>query len=281
MATIGELLPRLTRRLSAQSETAYLDSQVLLVRLFHQGRAWVLAHPEMMLSPEQEQILQEQVARLENGEPLPYVLGSWEFFGREFGLTPAVLIPRPETELLVETALSWLQTHPGKRSACDIGTGSGIIAVSLAVEIPDLHILAIDLSAEALEVARHNASRHGVMNQIDFLCNDLLAGVDATFDLICANLPYIPSRDLPQLNVSRNEPALALDGGPDGLALIRRLLAQAPGRLLPGGILLMEIEARQGEAAARLADQSFPGSSIRIFPDLSGRDRLLVVEYSP
>ncbi len=240
----------------------------------------MLAHPEIPLTSEQESILETQLNRLVNSEPLPYVLGCWEFFGREFELTPNVLIPRPETELLVEQTLDWLRAHPGRRLACDVGTGSGCIAVSLAASIPDLHVLAIDISIEALQVARQNAFHHNVATRIDFLRNDLLAGVDSHFDLICANLPYIPSSDLQQLAVFRHEPSLALDGGPDGLALIRHLLAQAPERLLPGGLLLMEIEARQGPAVIDLAKRAFPGSSIRLLQDLSGRDRLLVVEYS-
>jgi release factor glutamine methyltransferase len=281
LATLGEALSSLTRRLAPLSETASLDSQVLLARLFHQGRAWLLAHPEVPLNSDQEAIIQAQLDRLLGGEPLPYVLGSWEFFGREFQLTPDALIPRPETELLVEQALDWLRAHPDRRFACDVGAGSGCIAISLAASIPDLQVLAVDISEEALQVARQNALLHDVAARIDFLRNDLLAGIDSRFDLICANLPYIPTSDLQQLAVFGREPSLALDGGPDGLALIRRLLVQAPERLLPGSLLLMEIEAGQGTAVASLAEQAFPTSPIRLLQDLSGRDRLLVVEYSP
>jgi release factor glutamine methyltransferase len=278
LSPLVDLQRVLCQQLSLLSETPVLDAQVLISRVSGKPRSWVLAHPEASLSPEQVAVLQGYLQRLHSGESLPHVLGEWEFYDLTFSLTPDVLIPRPETELLVEQALKWLGNARPNRLACDVGTGSGCIAVTLAVHVPDLRLLALDVSLSALQVAAANAERHSVSAQIDFIQNDLLKGVGGHFDLICANLPYIPSEKLRCLPVYGREPALALDGGPDGLDLIRRLLSSAPGNLAHGGLLLLEIEASQGEAALELARQTFPTSNPRILADLAGMDRLLVVE---
>ena len=170
------------------------------------------------------------LARLESGQPLPYVLGAWEFYGLTFELTPDVLIPRPETELLVEQALEWLADRPAPLLAADVGTGSGCIAISLAVHAPQLRLLASDLSWPALQVARSNLARHRVEGQISLLQCDLLPPLSLPFDLLVANLPYIPSPVLPGLKLSLSEPPLALDGGLDGLDFIRRSAARGGSR---------------------------------------------------
>jgi release factor glutamine methyltransferase len=285
---IETALQQYTRRLASTSETASLDVQVLVGHVLRQPRAWVLAHPEWTLQPEAAQALEAAIARLEGGEPLPYILGHWEFFGLDFLVSPAVLIPRPETELLVETAMGWLQGRtyqPGGRPvfAADVGTGSGCIAVSLAVHIASLRIVATDRSLPALSIARQNARRHAVIERIDFVQCDLLSAFPCSpnpvyIDLICANLPYIPASSLPGLAVARREPLLALDGGVDGLESIRNLLHQAPARLAPGGLVLLEIEAGQGEAAYRLAGRAFPDAEVQLLPDLTGRDRVIRIE---
>jgi len=275
--TIGARLKTLTAYLQGKSETPALDAQTLFAHILKRPRAWLLAHPEVHLTASQLAALEKAIARLQAGQPLPYILGEWEFFGLTFEVTPAVLIPRPETELLVERALRWLQTHPGRRCAAEVGTGSGCMAVSLAVHTPDLHVFATDLSFPALRVARRNIGRHRVTDRVHTVCGDLLTPFPYTFDLILANLPYIPSTTLRQLEVYRREPTLALDGGPDGLDLIRRLLEQAPRRLAPGGLLLLEIEASQGKTAASLAANAFAEAEIHVHPDLAGRDRLLEI----
>jgi release factor glutamine methyltransferase len=291
---VPETLQRIALQLESLSESAALDAQVLLAHVMGVSRAWVLAHPEAEISHRQRQALQSAVERLQGGEALPYVIGHWEFFGLDFALSRDVLIPRPETELLVEQGLTWLRTHPGRRWAADVGTGSGCIAISLAALIPALHVLATDLSPAALKVAQFNASKHAVADRIHFFCADLLdiqlpAHSDqpsafrppARFqpiDLIAANLPYIPSERLENLEVARREPRLALDGGVDGLDLVRRLLRQAPGMLAPGGMLLMEIDAAYGETARGLAQATFPEAEIGVLRDLAGLDRLVVVE---
>jgi release factor glutamine methyltransferase len=262
------------------SDTPGLDSQVLLAQVLERPRAWVMAHPQAELNEVQSERLQSMLQRLEAGEPLPYVIGHWEFYGLDFQLNSAVLIPRPETELLVDQARAWLQANPMRNRAADVGTGSGCIAVSLAVHHPVLRVTATDVSATALRIARENATRHGVAKRIDFVQADLLAALRQPFDLICANLPYIPSAELKKLGIFEREPSLALDGGSDGLALIRRLLAQAEPRLAPGGLLLVEIEASQGGQVLSLAGKSFPAARSVVLADLAGRQRLLRVELS-
>lgn len=278
MASPTRLVDQIKERLSGVSESSALDAQVLLAHILGCPRSWVLSHPEISLSPEQSIDLENRLARLESGEPLPYVLQTWEFFGLDFSIGPQVLIPRPETELLVEQALAWLRENPGRRSAVDVGTGSGCIALTLAVNIPDLHILGSDISAGALEQAHKNLRRYDLQAQVEFILADLIPALKEPVDLICANLPYIPSIELTRLKVGGWEPQLALDGGPDGLSLIRRLLGQAPACLAAGGLLLMEIEAGQGQAVKSLARQSFSGAEIALLQDLAGRDRLIRIQ---
>ena len=277
-ASLEGWIDKIRDQLAQASETAGLDAQVLLARVLGRSRAWVLAHPDAEISPEKIVELEQKLARLVSGEPLPYVLGKWEFYGLDFVVTPAVLIPRPETELLVEEALDWLKGHPTCRLACDAGTGSGCIAVALAVNIPDLLVLASDISSAALEVAERNVERYGLSGRVHLVQADLLPEFSRSFDLICANLPYIPTKTLEELQVAKWEPRAALDGGPDGLDQIRRLLERARTRLTPGGLLLVEIEAGQGASAAALAQERMPAAVVKILADLAGMDRLLKIQ---
>jgi release factor glutamine methyltransferase len=272
------VLSQVRSRLEGQSDTAALDAQVLLAHILGKPRSWVLAHPEVVLTPDQSNILASSLARLEGGEPLPYILGHWEFFGLDFKVTPATLIPRPETELLVECALEWLLAHPERRLAVDVGTGTGCIAIALAAHVPDLRLLACDLSLGALRVAQRNIHSHSVQDRVLCLQADLLPAVVPKIDLICANLPYIPTTTLQNLRVARQEPFLALDGGPDGLNLVRRLLQSAAGILAPGGLVLLEIEASRGAAALQLARSAFPHSGVELIQDLAGRHRLICIQ---
>lgn len=240
-------------------------------------RTWVLAHPEAHLSSDQEHALRNALTHLEAGQPLAYVLGHWEFYGLDFIVTPDTLIPRPETELLVEQALSWSHTRTKPLRAADIGTGSGCIAISLALNASNVHMLGCDISLTTLRVAKANANRHGVSGKVDFVQCDLIPPVKLHFDLICANLPYIPTETLHSLKVYQREPALALDGGEDGLGQIRLLLNEAETVLAPGGLLLLEIEASSGAAVHSLARQAFPKADLQVLPDLAGRDRLVSV----
>ncbi|MCQ3937787.1 MAG: peptide chain release factor N(5)-glutamine methyltransferase [Chloroflexi bacterium] len=266
-----------------QGETAELDLQLILAHVMEVPRSWLLAHLDSPLTPPQVDSANDAFARLRAGTPLPYILGHWEFYGLDFDLTPNVLIPRPETELLVEKAIQWLGSSPERRTVADIGTGSGVIAVSIAMHVPDARILATDISIKALKVARHNAQKFHVHHKIDFLQCDLLPQhidplpTDSHFDLICANLPYIPTQTLHGLPVYGREPTLALDGGEDGLDLFRRLLALSTEWLAPRGALLLEIEAAQGMKALSLAYDLFAEAAIQLHKDLAGRDRLLEI----
>lgn len=271
-------------------ETPVLDAQVLLAHVLGKDRTWVLAHPEAILTPKQETAIETAIRQRQAGMPLPYILGQWEFFGLDFEVTPDVLIPRPETELLVETALAWLRTHPQHLYRfVDVGTGSGCIPVALAVHVPRARIVATDVSADALAVAFGNAVKHGVEERIEFIECDLLPTdddpwvIESDFELgainiLTANLPYIPTETLHGLDVYTQEPTLALDGGPDGLETVRRLLSLIAGRMEPGSLVLLEIENRQGGTARLLARAAFPSAEVFIKKDLAGNDRLVVIE---
>ncbi len=270
------------RRLASHSESAGLDVQVLLAHILGKPRVWILAHPEYPLTAKQEIDFLQVLARLEAGEPLPYLLGHWEFFGLDFTVNPAVLIPRPETELLVEHALDWLAKHPKRRKALEVGTGSGCIAVALASRVPDLHLLAVDISMPALRVASENLSRHHLEKRITLAQTDLLGGLHPDshnrFDLVAANLPYIPETALALLSALRYEPRIGLSGGAGGTALVERLLNDIPEVIAPGGLLLLEIEATIGAAVQELVQSRLPGCMAQVLPDLAGHDRLVIAQ---
>lgn len=260
------------------------DAQLLLAHVIGHPRTWLLAHLDAPLSAPMLDSANQVFARLEAGEPLPYILGHWEFYGLDFDITPDVLIPRPETEMMVEQAIKWLSASGERRTVADIGTGSGIIATSIAMHIPSTRILATDISRAALKVAKHNAEKFHVHHRIDFLECDLLPQhveplpTDRHFDMICANLPYIPTETMRALPIYGREPTLALDGGKDGLDLYRRLLDIAPDWLAPYGKILLEIEATQGLKALSLAYDLFSEASITLHQDMAGHDRLLEIQ---
>ena len=300
VVTIQSALDLVAYRLWSHSDTPELDAQVLLANVLRKPRSWLLAHPETLQNQEIAAALEAQVQRLEHGEPLPYVLGEWEFFNLTFEVTPDVLIPRPETELLVEHAIAWLRKRNNKMKVLDVGTGCGCIAIALAVNLPEIRVIATDISPAALAVARRNAEKLHVADRITFLEADLIPDpllpnpllpnpflpnpfspnrlLPESFSLIAANLPYIPTDTLHGLPIFGREPTLALDGGANGLALIRRLLAKALEALAPSGMILLEIEASQGSAAVVLAGEFFPQAAVKIHQDLSGIDRLIEIQ---
>jgi release factor glutamine methyltransferase len=275
----GAWLADARARLLPVSEQPALEAQVLLAHVLDKPRAWVITHPEVDFSGDQASSLCLLLERRLSGEPLPYLLGYWEFFGLRFKVTRDVLIPRPETELLVEKALAWLNVHPSRRLAVDVGTGSGCIAVSLAHAVDDLKVVAVDISRPALRVARENIIDHNVQDRVSVLQTSLLYGLKCkNIDLVCANLPYIPSSTLAGLQVNRYEPHQALDGGPEGTTYINALLEDASRWLAPGGLLLLEIEAGQGASVTQSARRFFPDADIQLFHDLSGNPRLVQIE---
>lgn len=273
--TIGDALNWGKERLGAVSDSASLDAQLLLGNVLGRDRGYLLARPEQSLTDEQHDGYAALVERAAAGEPLPYILGKRAFYDREFTVSPGVLIPRPETEILLEVALAFARSHPGCK-VVDVGTGSGALAVTLAANCPDALVYAVDISPAALVVARQNASANNA--SITFFEGDLLKPLlqgGIKVDLVMANLPYIATGELAALAVSRYEPRLALDGGADGLDLVRRLLDQAPAVCNPVACLLLEIGADQGLAALQLAQKTFPGATAQVLKDYAGLDRIV------
>jgi release factor glutamine methyltransferase len=240
-ATAGEALQAARVRLAAASQNPRRDAEVLLAHLLGWDQAALLTHPERLLSPAEanqyENLLQRRLA----SEPMQYITGVQEFFGLPFEVSPAVLIPRPETEHLVEAVLERLGREANVRMV-DVGTGSGAIAVALAHAMSRSRVTAVDLSPAALEVARRNAQRHGVIERVTLLQSDLLASVDDTvFDVVVSNPPYIAESEVLEPQVFNYEPHSALYAGPTGLEVYERLIPQARSVLKPQGWLMMEI----------------------------------------
>lgn len=264
----------------AHSPTPRLDAELLLAEVLGRSRAWLIAHGDDPLPPEALARYRAWVKRRARGEPVAYILGYTWFYGLKLHVTPDVLIPRPETELLVALALKDLQRRPEPQlHVVDVGTGSGAIAVVLAAREPRAHVLATDISAAALRVAALNARTHNVAARVHFLQTDLLAAATGPFHLIAANLPYVGEDDADVLapEVREYEPAVALWAGKDGLALIRKLLAQAPTRLAGDGVLLLEVGFRQARTVERLARAHFPNAHITRHRDLAGHERVVRV----
>ena len=299
MASVGELLAAATARLrESGSESARLDAELLLAAVVGGDRTGLIAHPERVVWPEAVARFDDFVARRETGEPVAYIRGLKEFFGLAFSVDRRALIPRPETELLVEcgrAAVMERLTRRGRRPedgpirVADVGTGSGAVAIALAVELRrrrveagrDVAVVATDVSSDALELARENAVGHAVGDAVRFVEADLLperGSDDAAFDVVLANLPYVLSDVVPVLPVAASfEPALALDGGDDGLKVIRRLLARLPADLAGDGVALLEIGADQAETGPAVVAGVLPGWDARVELDLTGRPRVLRV----
>lgn len=254
-----------------------LDAEVLLSYVLRCERLTLFKEPDRRLSDREQADFLSLVGRRATAEPIAYLTGKKEFMGLEFNVNPAVLIPRPETELLVETAAALLE-ETVRPLIADVGTGSGAIAVSLAALVPDARVFAVDTEPAAIAVAGENAVKHGVADRVTFAIGDLLEplrGKAATFDLIAANLPYIPSPEMRTLPADvRREPVLALDGGPDGLFFYRRLMPEVQHLLKRGGHLLVEIDS--GQVQAMLALLPVDTWSVDLKTDLSGRPRVVV-----
>ncbi|MFQ5856769.1 MAG: peptide chain release factor N(5)-glutamine methyltransferase [Anaerolineae bacterium] len=262
---------------NAGIEEARLDAELLLVHALGITRAQLHAHPQGQLSSAELATCRQLIARRARREPVAYIVGHKEFYGLDFFVDDRVLIPRPETELLVERAIEISQRQS---VVADVGTGSGAIAVSLAVHLPQALVYATDASPGALKVAACNCRRHGVEDRVHLLQGHLLEPLPEPVDLIAANLPYVSQAELAQLPPEINcyEPREALNGGPDGLDHIRRLLAQAGGHLKPEGGILLEIGATQGPAVVALVRRHFPGARVEIARDYAGLDRVVIVE---
>lgn len=264
------------------TDTPELDCHVLLAHTTGLSRAALLAHPDRPLTLEQHTRFERAVLRRARGEPVAYVVGVKEFFGMAMSVDRRVLIPRPETETLVERALERIPTDESDWVVADVGTGSGAIALAIASRRPAARVYATDTSEEALAVARENASRvlgAGWEARLRLTPGPLLARVPESVDVVCANLPYIPTAALPSLPVSvrEHEPWYALDGGPDGLDVYRALLAELPSRLSSRGALLMECDPHQADALLELALGALFGARGTIVRDLAGDARVVEV----
>ena len=276
--TIADSLKEASQLLDAAGvPEARREAGSLLSFVIKKDRTFLISHAEDSLADSELDCFRDAVARRAEGEPLQYITGVQDFYGREFRVTPDVLIPRPETELLVEAALEVLEQTP---VVCDVGTGSGCIAVTLLCEGEDARAVAVDVSEAALAVAEQNARRHGVNERLELKLSDCFHGFDPiTFDLIVSNPPYVSAGALAglQREVRDHEPLIALSPGVDGLSVIRRLLADSPAFLKPGGRLIMEIGFDQGEAVEALMDAKL-WRMIELRPDLQGIPRIVVAQ---
>jgi release factor glutamine methyltransferase len=280
---LAEALAAARRRLAdAGIEDADLEAEVLLRHALGRQRHQLYARLQDDLDDAHDAALQALVERRLAHEPTAYIVGRKEFYGLELETAPVALIPRPETELLVEEALRAARAGAEARPPVivDVGCGCGAIAVALGHHLPEAVVYALDASAEALALAARNASKQGLSERIRFLQGDLLDPLPEPADVIVANLPYVKSSDWETLppEIRDHEPRAALDGGPTGTEVVERLLRGAPRHLREGGALLAEIGWDEGERVQEIARECFPGARVAVKKDLAGLDRLLVVE---
>lgn len=279
----GVLRDAAARLREAGAGNPRLDAELLLMAALGRSREDLYRNPEGGLKASEARRFESLVSRRLRWEPVAHLTGWREFWSLDFRVTPDVLIPRPETEHLVETAVDFLASRRGPRRILEIGTGSGAVAVSLAREFPDAEIWATDVSAPALEVARENAARHGVEARLHWLRGDRLMPVRGSrhrFDVLVSNPPYVPSGEVGRLqrDVRDWEPALALDGGVDGMDFHRSLVRDGVGHLREGGMLAMEIGAEQGGAVSRLLEAREGLGRVRIRRDYAGLPRVVCAE---
>jgi len=275
--TVADALARATSRITP------FDARILLEEACGLTGAHFLAHPETQLESPIAERFDGMVARREHGEPVAYITGHAGFYGRTFSVDRRVLVPRPETEHLIEAVLDYVRGLPVPLvRVADIGTGSGVIAISLAAEDERIEVVATDVSAEALAVAGDNAHRLGVAQRVAFAHGDLLEPLRGLgcFDVVVANLPYVPSADVPAVpHPVGYEPRVAVDGGADGLVLYRKLLDGAGPVIGPGGALFLEAAPGTIDALAEAAESVFPDAGIEIGCDYGGLERYVAVIF--
>ena len=273
--TLRQALSRARQLLASHNiMDARLESELLLRQVLRISQVELYQDLDCQLSPKEEVDFERLIKRRLGGEPTAYITGHREFYGLDFYVDRRVLIPRPESELLVEKTLCLAQNHPVSTIA-DIGTGCGAIAISLALNLPQAKIYATDISAPALKVARVNCQRHWVAGRVCLLAGDMLDPLPEPVDLIVANLPYVRELEVSQMGLANFEPQLALSGGWDGLEKICRLCREVNDKLRPEGYLLLEIGQGQSGAVTGFLRSLFPSAKIEITPDLSGIDRVV------
>jgi release factor glutamine methyltransferase len=294
-ATIREALKEGIARLNAASvPSRTLSAELLLLHTIGRDRTWLYTHSEDAMLPSDVEEYFALIARRTSGEPTQYIIGKQEFWGLEFEVTPAVLIPRPETEHIIEVALERIARAKKneKLQIADVGTGSGCIAVALAKEFPEAQFLATDISPAALEVAKRNAARHNVANRIEFAEANLLrlpfhyspvtAHQSRLFDLIASNPPYISNSEARSLQreIREHEPEIALFGGPTGVEIYARLIEQAEPRLVPGGVLVVELGYGAAERVRKMIGAGGVWTDVAITNDLAGIPRVLAASLA-
>lgn len=260
------------------------EATTLLAHVFNRDRTFLIAHGEEMVPTDLLAQFRTFVDRRASGEPSQYVTGSQDFYGRTFLVSPDVLIPRPETELLIEATCQYFNDQSATVSICDVGTGSGCIAITLLHELRGAHAIGTDISEAAIAVAEKNAQAHKVTGRVSFVISDCFDRVPAqlSFDIIVSNPPYVSAAAVPglQREVRDHEPLVALSPGPDGLSIIRRLIQEAPRFLKDAGLLIMEIGFDQGEATEELIDPKVL-DLLTIMPDLAGIPRIVILKKRP
>ena len=281
MTILREVLQQTHQTLeSSDIPDARLEAEVMVMNVMRMPRQDIFSHQENEVSPQQEQDLAQFIERRRLREPLAYILGYKEFYGVNLLVTSDVMIPRPETETMVEHALfmSLMGMETTELVIADVGTGTGAIAINLAIHLPAARIYAVDVADPVLDVASYNIRSHNVADRVTLCKGDLLEPLPEPVDLIVANLPYIPSDRISTLQPEVQwEPRGALDGGADGLDLIGRMLSQAPAKLKEHGIILLELDPEQVTAAEELVRQHLPEATTSVEQDLSHLDRIFVI----
>ncbi|MFA6391749.1 MAG: peptide chain release factor N(5)-glutamine methyltransferase [Patescibacteria group bacterium] len=255
--------------------SAALDAEVLLSYVLNKPKEYIFSHPEITLTKKQTSILDRLIKKRAQFEPVAYLTHNKEFYGLDFYVDKNVLIPRPETELLVDAVLNDLKNNSSVIIA-DIGTGSGCIAVAIAKNMPKVTVIASDISKKALAVAKTNAKRLGVENQIRFVHGDLLNVIDTPVQIIIANLPYLPMSE--QKKEISYEPKQALFGKNSGLEFLEKIIEQSPGKLKAGGKMILEIHPPQSMQIESYVHNIFPEANIKIIKDLAGKERILSIQ---
>ena len=281
MASVREIIQLCHHELQAIGiPDARLEAEVIAMNVMRMPRQDLFAHQEDEATIQHEQDIQGILDRRRTREPLAYILGYREFYGVNLLVNSDVMIPRPETETIVEHALfmALMGMESPQLVIADVGTGTGAIAINLAIHIPAARIYAVDLTDPVLNVASYNIRSHNVADRVTLCQGDLLEPVPEQVDLVVANLPYIPTGRIPTLQPEVQwEPKMALDGGQDGLGLVRRLMSQATTKLKDQGIILLEMDPEQMAVASGMALQNFPDATVTVEQDLARRDRILVV----
>lgn len=282
MAALGDAVQQTHAALEAAGiPDARLEAELLLTNVLSVPRHRIYAFQEQELTPKETELLASLLERRLTREPLAYILGHKEMYGVDLAIGPGVMVPRPETELLVERCLflGMVRMEEGDLVIAEPGTGSGGISINLAMHLPVARVYATDLSTEALKIAEINVRMHNVQDRVTLLHGDLLDPVTEPVDLVVANLPYIPSDRIATLQPEvQREPREALDGGPDGLDVIRRLLRQSRDKLKGTGVMVLEIDPEQVQPLTDEALAIFPGATITVEKDLGRLDRMFVLE---